>query len=122
MQSMTPSIREITHVRPMAPLSSGPAPTQTVSWDFDDQSKILFPKGRDGRSMRVVLLVRELRKSTGGGTPTVFRVVRNAGKWSFKIQYQMSSKPTVMKAERFFAELERMGGKTYSQMLTMPIA
>lgn len=110
------------HIRPMAPLFEGSKPAPKQSWNFHDDSKILYPKGRDGKSLRVVIIVRELRLySEGCEGHTLFRVVRNAGKWSFKIHYRMKDKPTSLKPEKFFAELQRIGGGTYAGMLTMPL-
>lgn len=119
---MATAFAPVSEIRPMAPLFTGVKEAPARNWDFSDDSKILFPKGRDGKSMRVVIIVRELRMtSVGCDGSTLFRVVKNAGKWSFKIHYRMNAKPTSMKPERFFAELERMGGRGYAGMLTMPL-
>jgi len=119
---MAVETKPVSHIRPMAPLFEGSKPAPTKTWSFDDQSKILFPKGRDGKSMRVTLIIRELSVvSEGSPKPTVFRAVKNAGKWSFKISYSRKDKPTAVKAETFFAELGRIGGGKYARLMVMPM-
>lgn len=112
----------VTEIKPMAPLFEGKKAPPKQIWDFHDDSKILYPKGKDGSSMRVTLIIRELRvMNEGFDGETVFRVVKNAGKWSFKIRYRMKETWSPMKAEKFFMELKRMGGWAYSRMLVMPM-
>jgi hypothetical protein len=112
----------VSEIKPLQPLFKGKKEAPKKSWQFIDNSRILYPKGTDGKSMKVTLIIRELHlQSEGCEGATVFRVVKNAGKWSFKIHYRMKDKPTSMKAEKFFAELNRMGGWSYSRAFVMPV-
>jgi hypothetical protein len=45
--------------------------------------------------------------SSGGA---VFHVCRNAGKWSYRINYPFKSVATWLARSQFIAELRRMGG------------
>jgi hypothetical protein len=57
-------------------------------------------------SIRVVIIRRKLVSSGG----TVFHVCRNAGKWSYRIDYPYKSATTRLTRSKFIAELRRMGG------------
>lgn len=93
-------------IRPIAPLSSGPASPAPRTFTFADDSVTIFPRLPNGQSCRVVIIRRTVTTSTG----TVFHSVRNAGKWSFRIDYAFKAKTTRMPKAKFVAELTRMGG------------
>lgn len=73
---------------------------------YEDDSTVIYPKLKDGSSIRVVVVRRKLT-SPGGA---VFHACLNAGKWSFRIDYPFKDKTTRMTRKQFVAELRRMGG------------
>lgn len=75
-------------------------------FQFEDNSTVVYPKKEDGTSLRVVIIRRKL-VSEGGAT---FHVCRNAGKWSYRIDYPFKPKTTRLSRAQFIAELRRMGG------------
>ena len=79
--------------------------TATRSFTFEDNTTTIFPKLPDGKSIRVVIIRRKLTSSGGA----VFHVCRNAGKWSYRIDYPFKSTTTRLARARFVAELRRMG-------------
>jgi len=92
-------------IRPHAPLHSGPGVKPPKSFQFADTSVEIFPRLPNGQSIKVVIIRRSVTCSHGG----VFHVCRNAGRWSFRIDYAFSSKTTRMSKERFAREVTRMG-------------
>jgi hypothetical protein len=78
---------------------------------------VIYPRGIDGRSMRVVILRRTLKSNTG----CVVSVCKNAGRWSHKILRPFATKPTSLNKEKFTAELERMGVGQYAGDLLDPV-
>ena len=87
------------------------------TWSFEDTSTVIYPRGIDGRSMRVVIIRRLLTSNTGCRVS----VCRNGGKWSFKIQRPFATKPTAMTKDRFASELQRMGIGAYLGDLIDPV-
>ena len=80
--------------------------TATRSFTFEDNTTVVYPKLPDGKSIRVVIVRRKLISSGG----TAFHVCRNAGKWSYRIDYPFKPATTRMVRSQFVAELRRMGG------------
>jgi len=80
--------------------------TATRSFKFEDNTTTIYPKLPDGKSIRVVIIRRTLT-SSGGAT---FHVCRNAGKWSYRIDYPFKPLTTRLTRSQFIAELRRMGG------------
>jgi hypothetical protein len=76
------------------------------NFKFEEDNTVIYPKTKDGRSMRVVIIRRKLT-SEGGA---VFHVCLNAGKWSYRIDYPFKPQTTRMTRAKFIAELRRMGG------------
>lgn len=103
-------------IAPHAHVDSNAAPI-VRTWRFEDSSMVIYPRGIDGRSMRVVILRRSLTSNTG----CVVSICRNAGRWSFKIQRPFASKPTSMNKATFMAELDRMGIGQYAGDLLDPV-
>lgn len=93
-------------IRPLAPLHTGPGVAAPRTFAFADDSVTIYPKLPNGQSCRVVIIRRTI--TTNGGT--VFHVVRNAGKWSFRIDYAFKAKTTRMSKDKFVSEITRMGG------------
>lgn len=103
-------------IAPYAHVNTAAAPA-VRTWRFEDSSMVIYPRGIDGRSMRVVILRRSLASSTG----CVVSICRNANKWSYKIQRPFASKPTSIKKDEFMAELDRMGIGQYAGDLLDPV-
>jgi len=77
------------------------------SFKFEDNTVTIFPKLPSGKSIRVIIIRRKLTSSTGAA----FHVCRNAGKWSYRIDYPFKPKTTRMGRSKFIAEVTRMGGQ-----------
>jgi hypothetical protein len=93
-------------IRPHAPLHSGPGVKGPKTFQFQDTSVEIFPRLPNGQSIRVVIIRWSVTCSHG----STFHVVRNCGKWSYRIDYAFSSKPKRMTKARFVREIKRMGG------------
>ena len=93
-------------IRPFAPLSTGPGTAAPRTFTFADDSVTIYPKLPNGQSCRVVIIRRAVTTNHG----TVFHAVRNAGRWSFRIDYAFKAKATRMPKAKFLSELTRMGG------------
>lgn len=104
-------------IRPIAPLSHAPVVAAPRTFTFADNSVVIYPKLPNGQSCRVVIIRRSVTSSTG----TVFHVVRNAGRWSFKIDYAFKSATTRVSKDKFLSELNRMGGISSITLLFAPV-
>jgi len=100
-------------IRPLAPVHVGPGIAPAKTFTFEDNSTTIYPKLPNGHSCRVVIIRRSVTSNHG----SVFNVCRNAGKWSYRIDYAMQSKTTRMTKERFIAEVTRMGGANTLHLL-----
>ena len=101
-------------IKPHRPLHYGPGTGAPCSFRFEDQSTVIFPKLPNGKSIRVVIIRRTLTTNAG----TVFHVCRNAGKWSYRIDYAFKKNQTTrMTKARFLNELRRMGAENYIELL-----
>ena len=100
-------------IKPIRPLHTGPGTAAPRTFRFEDTSTVIYPKLPCGKSIRVVIIRRRVISSTGA----IFSVVKNAGKWSYKIQYPYKTKPTQMKENQFVNELKRMGAMSYLYLL-----
>jgi hypothetical protein len=98
---------------PHRPLHQGPGVAEPRKFRFEDTSTVIYPKLPDGKSIRVVIIRRRVISSTGA----IVSVVKNAGKWNYKIQYPYKTKPTRMKENQFVNELKRMGAMSYLYLL-----
>lgn len=100
-------------IRPHRQLSTTPpseAPASQRRYEFADDSTVLYPKGRDGKSMRVVLIRRSVTiHYPGSAKPTVYSVCRNAGRWSYKVQQSLKPEPIRLSRDRFLASARNMG-------------
>jgi hypothetical protein len=103
-------------IKPHRPLHQGPGTAQPRKFRFEDESTVIYPKLPDGKSIRVVIIRRKVISSTGA----VFHVCKNAGKWSFRIDYPFKSKTTRMKKKQFVNEVLRMGAGSYLPLLFEP--
>lgn len=105
-------------IRQYEPVTMEEAATRNVVvWEFEDTSVTIFPKLPSGKSCRVHIILRELIKRING-RPAIFKVCRNAGKWSYKITYAFKDKPTTVNAITFIKEAKRMGASD-SQILNL---
>lgn len=80
------------------------------TFKFEDDTTTIYPKKPDGTSVRVVIVRRKLTSDSGA----VFHVCRNAGKWSYRIDYPFKPATTRMPRKKFVSELMRMGGTRYA--------
>lgn len=102
-------------IAPFAQLHRGPGLAAPKQFTFEDNTTVIFPKLPGGKSCRVVIIRRSVTSSHG----TVFHVCRNAGRWSYRIDYAFQSKTTRMPRGKFIAELTRMGGAAWlGELLT----
>ena len=101
-------------IKPRKPLHTGPGTAAPRTFRFEDTSTVIYPKLPCGKSIRVVIIRRQVISSTGA----VFSVVKNAGKWSYKIQYAHQPKPTRVRKAKFVSELKRMGAIGYLVLLS----
>ncbi len=62
------------------------------TFTFTDNTTTVYPKLPGGGTCRVVIIRRSLASSYGA----VFHVCRNAGKWSFRIDYPFKKGTTRM--------------------------
>lgn len=102
-------------IRPLQHLHTGPGSAGPTTWTFEDNSIAIYPKLANGQSVRVVIIRRKIIGSNGA----TLHACKNAGKWSFRINYAFSTKATRMSAKRFFEEGLRMGcGYLLTQMIS----
>jgi len=105
-------------IRPLAPVHNGPGIAPPRTFEFEDNTVAVYPFSQKlGKTIRVMIIRRDLRTSNG----TVFHVCRNAGKWSYRIDYAFKPKTTRMDKKTFIAELTRMGGADYILALCTPL-
>lgn len=100
-------------IRPMAHIHRGPRQAPPATWKFEDNTTCIYPKLPGGGSCKVVIIRHKLTCSDGA----VFHVCRNAGKWSYRIQYPFQQKDTRMPVEKFLLELTRMGGRQFAEAM-----
>jgi len=91
-------------IRPVAEIA--PQTPQPRTFTFADNSVVIYPKLPNGQTCKVVIIRRSITSNHG----STFHVCRNAGKWSYRIDYAYKAKTTRMTKERFIAEITRMGG------------
>jgi hypothetical protein len=93
------------------PVSIEDAPVNQAVWTTLDRSTTIYPKLPNGQSCRVVIIRREMTKAAPGKPGTTFHVCRNAGKWSYRIDYRFKEKTTRVTRSKFVEELKRMGAR-----------
>lgn len=100
-------------IKPRGQLHQGPGTAPPRTFRFEDESTVIYPRLPDGKTIRVVIIRRKVTSSTGA----VFHVCRNAGKWSYRIDYPFKGKTTRVNEKKFVSELRRMGGIGYLILL-----
>lgn len=87
--------------------NTNPAPTV---WAFNDNSIVVYPRGTNGKTLRVAIIRRTLKSNTG----CVISAIRNGGRWFFKVLRPFADKTTSMTKDKFMSELARMGISQYA--------
>jgi len=92
-------------IRPLPHIHVGPGTAGKAVFTFINNDITIYPKLPSGQSCRVVIKRRNVISSNGA----IISVCRNAGKWSYKITYAFSNKPTKLNHKQFVTEVTRLG-------------
>lgn len=90
------------------PVAVEDAPAQHRRFERNDATTTIYPKLPGGGSCRVVIIRRSISIVTPGHKPTVLHICRNAGKWSYRIDYSRKSRTTSMRLQKLIDEAVRM--------------
>ena len=102
-----------------APVSMADAPGNvTPTWTFTDNTVNVYPRGRNGKSMKVTIVRYQLTRSTPVNSVN-FHICRNCGKWGFRIDYKHRTKRVSIR--ELHAEMRRMGATEEHVALMTPV-